>query len=480
MMKRILVTTVAAMLFAANAPAQDQIQAGVSAAVRGDVQIARADAVGRQVNSGEPIFLEDAIVSGSDSGMQVLLLDETVFTIGPESEISIDQFVYDPNIGEGSLVASMAKGTMRFVTGNIAAGTPENMSIKLPVGTIGIRGTNGVVTVLTQQQAQQQFPDQSNQLGGGGGPEAPVIFAALNGPGPLSNAGAGTGSFNFSTPNGDVDLNRPGAAVLATPGQPPVFFIAPPGSIQSVTSGLRSNGNGNDDDGAGTDDADDGTPQAQDDGAAGDDGAADDESAGGDNSGTDDGDTQTASNDQGDSETQGGGSTGTNTISESGVSNDVSFNQATTNNAVANTSGNAAETVSDVQSSGTTGFSFADLGGLSGSASFPTGTIGGPADVSITTFSIGFSSRDVNFDANIDGGSGRIHTGPVGAQGAVSWDGLSGSAIITLGANGNVSSGTDCSCTASLRFNSGTNVDVTVTNGSGASTEATLTGSSGS
>ncbi|MEC9268895.1 MAG: FecR domain-containing protein [Pseudomonadota bacterium] len=243
-MNRIATTLMTALaattLWTAPSLAQDATQAGVSAAVRGEVALARANAVGRQIVSAEPIFLQDQITSGADSGMQILLLDETVFTIGPESEMTIDEFVYDPATRQGSLAASMGKGVMRFVTGNISAGTPENMTIKLPVGTIGIRGTIGVVSVLSPDQAQQQFPQQTSTLNPS--PGQPVVFAALAGPGPLTQTNANTGSFNFSSPNGSVDLNRPGGAVLASPGQPPVFFIAPPGAIQQVSAPLRGRG----------------------------------------------------------------------------------------------------------------------------------------------------------------------------------------------------------------------------------------------
>lgn len=243
-MNRIATTLMTALaattLWTAPSLAQDATQAGVSAAVRGEVALARANAVGRQIVSAEPIFLQDQITSGADSGMQILLLDETVFTIGPESEMTIDEFVYDPATRQGSLAASMGKGVMRFVTGNISAGTPENMTIKLPVGTIGIRGTIGVVSVLSPGQAQQQFPQQTSTLNPS--PGQPVVFAALAGPGPLTQTNANTGSFNFSSPNGSVDLNRPGGAVLASPGQPPVFFIAPPGAIQQVSAPLGGRG----------------------------------------------------------------------------------------------------------------------------------------------------------------------------------------------------------------------------------------------
>jgi len=117
-------------------------QAGVAAAVRGEVQIVSlADPVGHQVAGGEAVFLGDEINSGPDSGLQVLLLDQTVFTIGPDSTLSIDEFVYDPASGAGKLTAEVTKGTFRFITGKISAKKPENTVVKVPNGIIGVRGT---------------------------------------------------------------------------------------------------------------------------------------------------------------------------------------------------------------------------------------------------------------------------------------------------------------------------------------------------
>lgn len=117
-------------------------QAGVSAAVKGQVALNRPQAaVGRQVVSGEPILLQDAIRSGPRSGMQILLLDETVFTIGPESEMTVDEFVYDPQTNAGRVGAQVTKGVFRFVTGRIARENPADMNVRLPSGTLGVRGT---------------------------------------------------------------------------------------------------------------------------------------------------------------------------------------------------------------------------------------------------------------------------------------------------------------------------------------------------
>jgi hypothetical protein len=116
-------------------------QAGVSAAVRGRVALARSSAAARPVASGEKIYLADALRSGDASGMQVLLLDETVFTLGANSEIVIDEFVYDPKRGQGRLDAEIVKGVFRFVSGRIAEQRPDDVELRLPSGTIGIRGT---------------------------------------------------------------------------------------------------------------------------------------------------------------------------------------------------------------------------------------------------------------------------------------------------------------------------------------------------
>ena len=116
-------------------------QAGVAGGVRGQVTLARAQLAARGVVGGEEIFLQDSLRSGPRSGMQILLLDQTTFTIGPDSAIVVDEFVYDPATSAGKISAKVAKGVFRFVTGKIAAKNPANVSVGLPAGNIGVRGT---------------------------------------------------------------------------------------------------------------------------------------------------------------------------------------------------------------------------------------------------------------------------------------------------------------------------------------------------
>ncbi|HEY7610867.1 MAG TPA: FecR domain-containing protein [Alphaproteobacteria bacterium] len=130
---------------AAPAEAQTGTKAGVAAAVKGAVQQVSfrtpAANVGRNVASGDEIFLGDRIVTGPAGGLQIMLLDGTTFSIGPNSSMVIDEFVYNPATGTGKITASVARGTLRLISGRIARQEQEAIQIKLPVATVGIRGS---------------------------------------------------------------------------------------------------------------------------------------------------------------------------------------------------------------------------------------------------------------------------------------------------------------------------------------------------
>jgi hypothetical protein len=123
-------------------------RAGVAAAVRGAVKQVSfktpSAKIGRVVASGDNIHLGDRINTGAKAGLQIMLLDQTVFTIGPNASMVIDKFVYNPKTSKGSMQARILKGTFRFVSGKIAHKNPDGVKLKLKVATLSIRGTNVV------------------------------------------------------------------------------------------------------------------------------------------------------------------------------------------------------------------------------------------------------------------------------------------------------------------------------------------------
>ena len=119
---------------------------GVVAFTSGDIRISYQDesgeVIGRSAGIGDPIYLNDEIATGPDTNLQILLKDQTVFTIGPDSIIIFDEFVYDPADAEtSSLSATITKGTFKFISGKIASQKPDNVALNLPNATASIRGT---------------------------------------------------------------------------------------------------------------------------------------------------------------------------------------------------------------------------------------------------------------------------------------------------------------------------------------------------
>lgn len=112
---------------------------GAAYLVRGSDQIA-AD-VGGEVRSG------DGVKTAGDSAVGISFRDNTTLSLGPESEMTIDDFAFDPKDDKLSFSAALAQGTFVFLTGQIAALRPDAVKVSTPGGQIGIRGTRFAVKV---------------------------------------------------------------------------------------------------------------------------------------------------------------------------------------------------------------------------------------------------------------------------------------------------------------------------------------------
>jgi len=131
---------------------------GVIAVTTAPVQVTYQDItgehIGRKADTGDPIFLNDVIMTGADVTMQVMLKDQTVFTMGPDSSIRFDAFIYDPADGaNGSLSAQVLNGSFKFISGKIADNNPDGMVLKLSHTTAAIRGTSVAGRVNTDGSA---------------------------------------------------------------------------------------------------------------------------------------------------------------------------------------------------------------------------------------------------------------------------------------------------------------------------------------
>ena len=214
-----------------TAHAQDSV--GVNAAVKGNVTIASQGQEAAQAIVKAPVFLGDDINSRKVSSLQVLLKDETVFTVGPECALTIDEFVYDPSKNTNSLSAKVSKGMFRFMSGNISKSGPSAVSIDTPVASLGVRGTivEGLVgadAIALATSIGMMSPGQSADVNG-------ASLFVLRGPGSRKRGKNTRGEIQVTSGGGQVTLRQAGQVVFV-----PSRSAAPIGPIDLPASAFEA------------------------------------------------------------------------------------------------------------------------------------------------------------------------------------------------------------------------------------------------
>jgi len=101
----------------------------------------------RNMVIGARVIANELIQTSGEGTLNIIFLDRTTLSIGRNSTLVIDKYVYDPATGKGVMTATMAQGVMRFIGGQISHTT--GVKVLTPVATIGVRG--GMMTVSVGQ-----------------------------------------------------------------------------------------------------------------------------------------------------------------------------------------------------------------------------------------------------------------------------------------------------------------------------------------
>lgn len=122
-----------------------EAHAGFLKSVQGTVHLTSPSGARRVAKSGDAVALIDRIETEADSGVSLVLRDGTVMVVGPSSRLDLKQFDFDSTTHEGSLIVSLLRGSLRMVTGLLGK-KPEAIQVDTQTATIGIRGTDFIVT----------------------------------------------------------------------------------------------------------------------------------------------------------------------------------------------------------------------------------------------------------------------------------------------------------------------------------------------
>lgn len=144
-MARITLRLVINLLLLFSTPAFANI--GSITEFKGAGQIKRATKT-MPAAKGSGIVKNDTVSTNSQGRFRITFNDSTTVNITENSRLVIDDFIYDGGgKAKGKLGLRVALGTVRYASGKVAKNNPGGVNIRTPTATIGVRGTDFVMTV---------------------------------------------------------------------------------------------------------------------------------------------------------------------------------------------------------------------------------------------------------------------------------------------------------------------------------------------
>ena len=149
------VAVCALVYLTASAPEALAEKVGVVGAVNTAATGTVPDGDTEEIVIGRSVLFNELVETDANGRVHLMMLDRTTLTIGPNSSLLIDKFVYDPKSRSGEIRLTLKRGLMRFVGGAISK--KKAVGIKTPVATIGVRGGIALVSVPSPEETEATF-----------------------------------------------------------------------------------------------------------------------------------------------------------------------------------------------------------------------------------------------------------------------------------------------------------------------------------
>lgn len=148
--KTTLFRAVMLLILAAAVPAAaEPVVVGSVKMVEGSCYVVR-EGTQLPLHGGERLFLADTLRTGPDGALGALLRDNTALTLGPDTELAVERFAFEPARGELEMVLRLLKGMASYLSGQIAKLAPDTVRFETPTATVGVRGTRFLAQVTPE------------------------------------------------------------------------------------------------------------------------------------------------------------------------------------------------------------------------------------------------------------------------------------------------------------------------------------------
>lgn len=132
------------MVAVAQGAKAEESPAGMIKRTKGTAHVER-DGKKAAAQPGDKLFSRDRILTASDGSVGITLRDDTMLSVGPNSSMSLDKFVFDSTTHEGSLQATVKRGTLGVISGKLSKQSPNAVQFNTPSAILGVRGTEFVI-----------------------------------------------------------------------------------------------------------------------------------------------------------------------------------------------------------------------------------------------------------------------------------------------------------------------------------------------
>lgn len=137
---RWILSVASGLALALPAAANAQQAAGQVIWFSGDVAAITPDKVVKPLAKGDAVHQGDLIRTGPDSYAQILMRDQGLIALRPDSSLRL--VTYGPDRGGDRVVMNLVKGGFRSVTGMIGREDKSDYRLNTRTASIGIRGTD--------------------------------------------------------------------------------------------------------------------------------------------------------------------------------------------------------------------------------------------------------------------------------------------------------------------------------------------------
>lgn len=128
----------------AAAPAAQH--AGFIKTVQGTVRLVDAAGQAQPAQPGSALRVSDSVQTGDDGSAGLVLRDGTTLVVGPKSRMDVRDYRFESTAQDGGMLIGLLSGSLRMITGLLGKSHPEAVRVQTQTATIGIRGTDFIVS----------------------------------------------------------------------------------------------------------------------------------------------------------------------------------------------------------------------------------------------------------------------------------------------------------------------------------------------